>query len=174
MIKKLCISLLTALLLGCSSSGNESSSEEGNSSLVLEKSEEGAYISEEVMNNLAGKRRSKLSNLYSDGPSWFSFRIEKPFEELKISLSGKKLSYQMTWDTQADKASEVPIPLSNINQGDFIVDMVLTPGQIQVFFNEGVESFLFKTDSQAIDAKVEVYLDGELQDLPGVLYDIGV
>ncbi|WP_420575199.1 hypothetical protein [Ekhidna sp.] len=175
MVKKLCICVLTGFLMGCGSSGNESTgSSEMNSSPVLQEKTEGSYIPEEVMSNLAGKRRSKLSNLYSDGPSWFSFRIEEPFRELNINLVGKKLSYKMAWDTEADSDSDNPLPLSNMNQGDFMVDVVLTPGQVQVFFNEGMESFLFNVDSEKIDARVEVYLDGEYRDLPGVLYDIGV
>lgn len=174
-MKKLGICVLAGLLLGCGSSGNESAgSATENSSPILKEKTEGNYIPAEVMSNLAGKRRSKLSNLYSDGPSWFSFRIEEPFRELNINLLGKKLSYKMAWDTEADSDSDNPLPLSKMNQGDFMVDIVLTPGQVQVFFNEGMESFLFNVDSEKIDARVEVYLDGEYRDLPGVLYDIGV
>ena len=171
MIRKIGIWVLFGVLTACGTTSNESSSE---SSLKFEKRSEGSYIPDDVKANLFSKRRSKLSNLYSDGPSWFSFRIEEPFNKPTIKLAGQQSSYRMDWSTQAGEESEDALPLQNVNQGDFMVDVLLSPGEVTVFFNEGLESFTFKTESQAIDAKVEVYLNGELRDLPGVLYDIGV
>lgn len=173
MIKKIGIWLLIGALVACGTVSNESENS-GESSLSFEKRSEGSYIPDAVINNLAGKRRSKLSSLYSDGASWFSFRIKEPFKNLRIGLKGQQSSYVMDWSTQVDEQSEDVLPLRNVNQGDFMVDVVLNPGEVTVFFNEGLESFSFKTETQTIDAKVEVYLDGELRDLPGVLYDIGV
>ena len=171
MIRKTGIWVLALVLAACGTTSKENTSD---GSLVFEKRSEGSYIPEEVTNNLFAKRRSKLSNLYSDGPSWFSFRIEEPFQELSIKLNGKQSSYKLDWSTQAEEESKEVLPLQNVNQGDFIVDIVLNPGEVTVYFNEGLESFSFKTEAQTIDAKVEVYLDGELRDLPGILYDIGV
>ncbi|WP_370086242.1 hypothetical protein [Ekhidna sp.] len=176
MVRNLSIWLLTAALLGCTSSENESSgTEEVSNSITFETKVDDTYIPEDVISSIISKRRSKLSNLYSDGASMFNFKIEKEFTELKIILVGKQSSYTMRWSAQSTEGNKNVLPFSNVNQGDFVVDVLLaSPGQIQVFFNEGLESFVFKTENRPIDARVEVYLDGELNDIPGVLYDIGV
>lgn len=176
MLRNLCIWLVTAALLGCSSSGNESAgTEDVSNSITFETKVVDTYIPDDVIANLTGKRRSKLSNLYSDGSSMFNFRIEKEFTELKIKLIGKQSSYTMNWSAQSSEGDKKVLLFNNVNQGDFVVDVLLaSPGQIQVFFNEGLESFVFKTENSPIDARVEVYLDGVLHDIPGVLYDIGV
>lgn len=176
MVRNLSIWLVAVVLFSCSSSENESAgTEDGSNSITFETKLNDTYIPEDVIANLAGKRRSKLSNLYSDGASIFNFTIEKEFTELKIMLIGKQSSYAMKWSAQSSEENKNVLFFNNINQGDFVVDVLLaSPGQVQVFFNEGLESFVFKTENSPIDARVEVYLDGVLHDIPGVLYDIGV
>lgn len=174
MIRNLSIWILVGIFMSCGSSDQERSGSGKTNSITFEKRSEGIYISDDVMANLAAERRSKLSKLYSDGSSWFSFRIEEPFDELEIVLIGKQSSYSMSWNAQSEENNKKVLPFKKVNLGDFNIDILLTPGQVEVFFNEGLESFLFSTESQKIEARVEVYLDGELRDIPGALYDIGV
>ena len=54
------------------------------------------------------------------------------------------------------------------------MDILITRKEINVFFDEGVESFAFKHEPQSLNNKLKVELDDQPRDLPGILYDIGI
>lgn len=171
MIRNIAFALsIIGILSACTSSDKESSNTSDNSSFTFDKKDVGVFIPEEVKSNLAGKRRGKLSKLYSDGSSWFSFQVAQPFQELKITFSNQ----EFLWNTNDSSSTESKF-LENINLGDTLsVDMVINNSKIQFFFNEGDQSFTYDINSMESTNRVDVALDGQNVDLPGTLYDIGI
>ena len=165
---------LSIMVIGCSSTASEEKSSGQTTKPELQVRANDSYIPAEITERITSKRRARLKRLYADGPAWFQFKIEKPFQELQINLKGMQYTYSMAWSTEVDAKSEDPLPLQNVNQGDFNVDIVITKGKIEVYFNEGVETFSFNAGDQVIDARVELVLDKVIENVPGVLYDIGI
>ncbi|WP_425391179.1 hypothetical protein [Ekhidna sp.] len=169
MIKKLSIVIMAALILGCTSSSNESSNQD--SGLIpLEKVEGSAYISDEIHSNITSKRRGKMNKLQADGPAWFSFRLEKSFQELQIIISNNTGSTDFIWPVEDILGSNEG---NQDDSADVNVDVLITAEKVEIFFNENIR-FSFPDDLTATNNSIEVYLDGELQNLPGILYDIGL
>ncbi|MEQ9008044.1 MAG: hypothetical protein RLP12_09185, partial [Ekhidna sp.] len=83
------------IALGCTSSEKENSGASGVVEFI--KKESGTYIPENVRSNVASKRRSKLSNLTSDGESWFSLRIADPFSKVKITIANDVSPTDFVW-----------------------------------------------------------------------------
>ena len=181
MIRQINILLINILLISLTfvacTSTSEKSSESDTAALTLTESSSGSYISQETQDNVSSKRRGKLSSLQSDGEAWYSFQITESFEELKLELFNYSGTSALIWNTNANSnASENSFQLDNVSMdtANFLVDVVIKKSSIQVFFNEGIESYTFNKADQSMDYKIQVSLNGESRDLPGILYDIGI
>ncbi|MEQ9468341.1 MAG: hypothetical protein RLN88_13085 [Ekhidna sp.] len=175
MIKKTALWILVGFLSACTSSDKESSGSDESSTFTFEKKVTGVFIPDDIQSNLAGKRRGKLSKLYADGPSWFSFQVPYPFEKLQITFAGQEFSWTVN-ESKEPGQSQSGLQLQNltVSDGNILIDIIVLQDNIQFFFSKGAESFIFKTDAQLPNSRIEVSLDGEPHDLPGILYDIGV
>ena len=143
------------------------------------------YISENFKNLATSKRRSRLSQLYSDGPAWFSFKVDQTFSNMRLAMANEQSSLRIIYNSQE---KTVTIDRSLISTGDtdtYIipaeisselksVDILVDLQTIELFFNKGELFHTFHINSPTYLNYVEVYLDEEKYDAQGVLYDIGI
>ncbi|SNT29590.1 hypothetical protein SAMN05421640_3259 [Ekhidna lutea] len=170
MISKYSIWVVAGLFLACSSSGGESRS----TSLKLEKSESGTYINDDVKSSVSSKRRGKLNRLQADGPAWFSFKVPNTFQKLNLQFSnGSSITWKVAGTENLEDDDSLPLNIKNSDSTETMIDVVITPPTVKIFFNEGEENFIFNASSFSVETKLEVYLDEEIYDTPGILYDLG-
>jgi hypothetical protein len=164
MIKKISFIVGAALLLGCSSSSGEKATTP--EAVPMEKLESGG-IPEGVRSNVTAKRRGRILQLNADGPSWFSFQVQPDFDELKIILSNDKGSADFIWSAKDLKAA------LDSGRTTLKVDLLLAGDSTNFYFNDGLR-FQYRSNLIAKNSKLSVYLDGKLQNIPGILYDVGL
>ncbi len=142
-------------------------------------------IGDNLKKLISSKRRSRLSQLSGDGPSWFSFRIDEDFNQMRISVSNEHFFSRIEYDSQK---KDVTIDRTSISTGkkDFYtvhlerdinlenVDIVVDYRAIYISFDDGIFFHTFHINTPNYLNLVEVYLDGKKYDARGVLYDIGI
>jgi len=174
MIRQINLLLISLAFVACTST-SEKSNESNTQALTLSESSSGSYISQETRDKVSSKRRGRLSSLQSDGEAWFSFQINESIKELKLELINNTGISVLIWGTD-DNTHENSFKLDQVSldTANFLVDIVIKKSSIQVFFNEGIDSYTFNKVDQSMDYKIQVSLNGESRDLPGILYDIGI
>ncbi|MEO9485552.1 MAG: hypothetical protein ABJG47_18980 [Ekhidna sp.] len=138
-----------------------------------------------IQNEIVGKRRAKLSKLYSDGPSWFKIAIDQEFEELEIVVSDDSSDLRMSWNKSSNELTlsgtafakenaSNPLMLPDIALSNLQIDLLIDHTTIDLFINNGTYATSIFIQPNTFLSKVEVFLDGEKYDAKGVLYDIGI
>ena len=155
-------------------------------SLVLSDSNRlNLFPSSHLEDAIVGKRRTKLSRLITDGPSWFNLTIDQPFQELEIVISDNTSDLRILWDTNANKISmsgsslmsqnlTEQILTNSISKENLSVDILIDHASVDLFFNNGEYAAGILTLPDTFFSKIEVFLDGEKYDPRGILYDIGI
>jgi hypothetical protein len=180
MIRRCLIWMVPLIFFGCTTTDKESSgSNEFDGSVEFVKKESAVFISDELHSNVSSKRRSRLSNLTSDGEAWFSLRIADSFTKIKITIANDMKPAELMWVVNGDqedltKNNQFALSSVDVNKGELIVDILITRKEIKVFFDEGLESYTFKHQLPSLNNRIKVSLDDENRDLPGILYDIGI
>lgn len=134
---------------------------------------------------IVGKRRTKLSRLITDGPSWFNLSIDQSFQKLEIVISDNSSDLKILWDTNTSKISMSGSALmsqnlaeqtmtGSISNENLSVDIIIDHASVDLFFNNGEYSAGILTLPDTFFSKIEVFLDGEKYDARGILYDIGI
>ncbi len=169
MIRKDLVIIAAALLLGCTSSTKESTD---TVDTPLEKSV-GSYIPEDILSTVTSKRRGKLKRLEADGAAWFSFNLTDNFKELKIIITNKEGSTEFIWPVADIRQTSENVQIQNEYSEELIkVDLLIIENEVKFYFNEYIR-FSYNENLISSSNMIEVYLDQELKDLPGVLSDIG-
>jgi len=170
--------LTVGLLWGCTSSTSEKQEEvPSNSSISFMNRTTNSRISEEIANNLTSKRRGKLNGLTADGPAWFNFRVNKNFESLQLIFINEGFQSKYIWKTGTEESEEpnvFSLNETNSESETLAIDVLIKDQRIVIFFNDGEETFTFQNEASSLNFKIEVYLNDIYQDIPGVLYDIGI
>lgn len=168
MIKRLGFLAFVALLISCTSSSNEDSNNSAEKEFIPLAKTEGSNIPDNYRSAVTSKRRGKLKGLKSDGNAWYNFKVNQPFENLKIVITNSNGITDFIWPIE-----NIISNLDSLNTSQNIkVDLLITSENVQVFFDENIR-FSFEENLVASDNRIEVYLDGEFVDIPGVLYDLG-
>ena len=170
--------LAVGLLWGCTTSSSEKQEEvPSNSASSFVSRTANSPISEEIANSLTSKRRGKLNRLMADGPAWFNFRVNNGFDDLQLIFINEGAQSTYTWKSEMDETEESNVfAFSETNTGseELSIDVLIKDQRIVVFFNSGEETFTFQNEASSLNFKIEVYIDDTYQDIPGVLYDIGI
>lgn len=145
----------------------------------------GLIPSPTFQSQLVGKRRAKLSKLFTDGPSWYHFTVEESFEEMEIVISDESSNLKFVLNKSNKSISISGSSLAanetvdqylnnNIVTENFDVDILIDHASVDVFLNDGAYSTNILSIPDSFFSKVEIYLDGKKYDARGVLYDIGI
>lgn len=154
-------------------------------SLSLEEGQLKLYPSNTFDDEIVGKRRTKLAKLFTDGPSWYSFRIDQEFDEVEIVVSDNSSEIKFSWDKNenkvlisgsalASKESIEKILGTNIETTNLKVDILVDHASVDLFLNNGAYATTILSIPDTFFSGVQVFLDGEKYDARGVLYDIGL
>ncbi len=143
------------------------------------------FLAESFSNEIVGKRRAKLNRLFTDGPSWYSFNVNKAFNKMEIIISDNTSELRITWNKSennikingsalaSENVSEIPLS-SDYSQETAAVDILIDHASVDLFLNKGAFTTTVLTFPDTFFSKVEVFLDDEMYDPNGILYDIGI
>lgn len=133
---------------------------------------------------IVGKRRSTLSRLKTDGPSWYQFRVDKDFSKMEIKLLDDASDLRITWDRNKQEVNidgsaligdMMSYPFQSTYQGEnLLIDILIDHASVDIFINDGEYSTNLMTNPAPFFTQVQVKLDGEEYDARGILYDLGV
>ncbi|WP_462250230.1 GH32 C-terminal domain-containing protein [Ekhidna sp.] len=143
------------------------------------------FPAESFSNEIVGKRRAKLNRLFTDGPSWYSFYANRAFNKMEIVITDNSSELRITWNKSenninvngsalaSENVSEILLA-SDYSQETITVDILIDHASVDLFLNKGAFATTILTFPDTFFSKVEVFLDDEMYDANGVLYDIGI
>lgn len=143
---------------------------------------------QEISLSLAAKRRGKLDLLKSSASNWYSFTSVSSVQEVEITISNEgseklTLKYDQsafTLDRSKSGLTEFNdfsgmITTEYANIGDTIqFDLFIDRSSVEIFINEGQVQFSSLVYPRNSYKSVSLIVDGELRNIPAILYDVEV
>ena len=161
--------LLISTLIACTSSPNESANGASTEFQGLKK-ELNVSIPEVYSQKVSGKRRGRLNSLKTSGTSWFSFKLEKPSNKLKIVIINTEGNTEFVWPIDNITVNNMDANEQMGSKETIQVDIIIDQ-QIQFYFDNQIK-YSSDQNFQSMNNKIEVYLDNISQNIPVTSYNL--